>query len=354
MTRFARTALALGIVVLIAVSLWAWPAAGGQGTSFYVDCTFTPANGVLQVRINDEEGLVQRRGDRIQVLAPTGAEFPPYETIDCGGTATVNNTDLVRMRIDAEGTTEGRLSLRRGPFAPGRAPESGVPEIEVLTTTREDDAELRIEGTRRDDRFRAGRLDGARWANLNPNAEGVSPDADLRLPSAGGGMVGFAMERGDDTVTVNGGPEFNGPLGAKFLYVDLGRGADYYRGRHPSTFVFGGRGADTVVTGGHFDLVFDNHGDDSIQTRGAFDLVAAVGGRDRVWLGRGGDIVYAKDGHRDRVNCGPGWDEAALDARDRARSCEGELQLSKSQLSKSALSNPSPYSALRLLGPTRR
>ena len=79
-------------------------------------------------------------------------------------------------------------------------------------------------------------------------------------------------------MTVNGGREFNGPLGAKFLYVNLGRGADYYRGHHPSTFVFAGRGADTVVTGGHLDLVFDNHGDDSIQTRGAFDVVAAVGG----------------------------------------------------------------------------
>ena len=85
--RFARTALALGVVVLIAASLWAWPAAGGQGTSFYVDCTFSPANGVLRVLIHDEEGLVQRRGDQIQVLAPTGDEFPLYETVDCGGTA---------------------------------------------------------------------------------------------------------------------------------------------------------------------------------------------------------------------------------------------------------------------------
>ena len=276
------------------------PPRGASGTSFYVDCTFLPANGVLQVRVNDEEGLVQRRGNRIQVLAPTGDEFPPYEAIDCGGTATVNNTNLVRMRVGAEGTTEGRLSLRRGPFAPGLAPESGVPEIEILTTTLEDGAALQIEGTRGDDHFRAGRLDGARWANLNPNAEGANPDADLRLGNAGGGTVEFAMERGDDTVTVNGGPEFNGPLGAKLLYVNLGRGADYYRGRHPSAFVFAGRGADTVMTGGHFDVVFDNHGDDSIQTRGAFDAVIAVG--DAIASGRVGEATSSTR----RTVTGPG------------------------------------------------
>ncbi len=162
------------------------PPLGGQGTSFYVDCTFSPANGVLQVRVNDEEGLVRRRGNRIQVLAPTGDEFPPYEAIDCGGTATVNNTDLIRMRIDTEATiTTGRLSLRRGPFAPGLTPESGDPEIEILTSALEDAAELRIEGTPGDDRFRAGRLDGAEWVNLNPNAESANPDADLRLGNAG-------------------------------------------------------------------------------------------------------------------------------------------------------------------------
>ena len=53
------------------------------------------------------------------------------------------------------GNTEGRLSLRRGPFAPGLTAESGIPEIEILTTTVDDAAELRIEGTRGDDRFRA-------------------------------------------------------------------------------------------------------------------------------------------------------------------------------------------------------
>jgi Ca2+-binding RTX toxin-like protein len=351
MTRFARTALALGVVVLIAASLWAWPAAGGQGTSFYVDCTFSPANGVLQVRINDEEGLVRRRGDQIQVLAPTGGGPSSYEVIDCGGTATVNNTDLIRMRIDsvADAITSGVLSLRGGPFAPGRTPESGVPEIEILTSAHNDYEELRVEGTSGDDRFRAGRLDGSRWVNLNPDAEGVSPDADVQLPSAGRATAGFDMGRGDDTVTVNGGPEFDGPLGAKVLFLTLGRGADYYRARHSSSLIFAGRGADTVVGGRHLDFVFGNLGDDSIRTQGGSDAVIAVGGSDRVWTGKGRDLVFAKDGRRDRVSCGPGLDHALFDARDRARSCERELDLGES-----ALNARSPYSALRLRGPTRR
>ena len=313
MTRFARTALAMGVLVFVAVSLAAWPTAGGsQGSSFYVDCTFSPGDGVLRVHIHDEEGLVRRRGEEIRVLAPTGAERPAWEAIDCGGTATVNNTDLIRMRIDSVGSTTGRLSLRRGPFAPGAAPESGIPEIEILTFARRADAELLVEGTRGDDRFRAGRLEGAGWVNLNPNAEGASPDADLRLPSAGRAPIGFEMGRGNDSVTANGGPEFDRRLGAKLVNLRLGRGADYYRGRHPRAWVFPGRGADTVVTGRRRDLVFDVRGDDSIRTGRAPDGVLEVGGRDRVWTGKGDDLVYAKDGRRDRVDCGPGSDRLRL------------------------------------------
>ena len=328
MTRFARITLVCGIAVLVAASLRAWPAAGGQGTSFYVDCTFSVADAVLRVHIHDEEGSVRRSGDRIQVLAPTGGGPTYWEEIDCGGTATVDNTDLIRMRIDSEGFTTGRLTLRRGPFAPGLTPESGASEIEVLTFAREEDQELRIDGTQGDDRFRAGRLSGTGWVNLNPNAEGASPDPDLRLPDSFRPPVGFKMGRGDDTLTANGGPEFDGPLGARLLLVTLGRGVDYYRGAHSRAWVFAGRGADTIVTGRRTDIVFGERGDDSIRTRGDRDGVFAVGGRDRVWTGRGNDIVIAKDGRRDRVRCGPGLDRAALDARDRARSCEREFELS--------------------------
>jgi hypothetical protein len=317
--------VSLGALAFVAASLSVWPAArGSQGTSFYADCTFSHADGVLRVHINDEEGLVRRRGDQIQILAPTGGSG--YETIDCGGTATVHNTDLIRMRIDSDAITTGRLSLRRGPFAPGETPEGEVPEIEMLTFARHEYEELRIEGTRRDDRFRAGQVGGGEWVNLNPNAESAGPDADLKLPSVGRATVGFGMGRGNDAVTVNGGPEFDGPLAPESVSVNLGRGADYYRGRLPHAFIYAGRGADTVVTGRRHDAVLDGRGDDSIRTNAASDAVLTIAGNDRVSTGRGNDLVYAKDGRRDRVNCGRGLDKAALDAFDRARSCERGLE----------------------------
>jgi hypothetical protein len=273
--------------------------------------------------------LVRRQGKQIRVLAPTGQQAPAYEQIDCGGTPTVNDTDLIRLRIDSERatSTSGRLSLRRGLFAPGQSAESGAPEIEIITFARHATDELSVEGTPRRDRFRAGQLDGAGWVNLNANAETANPDADLRLPNFGRPLVGFVTGRGGDAITANGGPEFDGGLATEFLYLELGRGADYYRGRRPHAFVFAGRGADRIVSGRRRDVVFGDRGRDSIRTEGGGDGVLAVGGKDRVWTGRGKDIVYAKDGGRDRVNCGGGSDRALLDAFDRARSCERDIDL---------------------------
>ena len=229
---------------------------------------------------------------------------------------------------DSEGFTTGRLTLRRGPFAPGLTPESGASEIEVLTFAREEDRRAQNRRHARGRSLPCWAAERHRMGEPDPNAEGASPDPDLRLPDSFRPPVGFKMGRGDDTLTANGGPEFDGPLGARLLLVTLGRGVDYYRGAHSRAWVFAGRGADTIVTGRRTDIVSVN----AATIRSAPEVTAmeslAVGGRDRVWTGGGNDIVIAKDGRRDRVRCGPGLDRAALDARDRARSCEREFELS--------------------------
>jgi Ca2+-binding RTX toxin-like protein len=52
------------------------------------------------------------------------------------------------------------------------------------------------------------------------------------------------------------------------------------------------------------------------------DTLDGGGGRDRLVGGRGKDTIEARDGKRDRVNCGRGRDRAFVDSKDRVRGCE--------------------------------
>jgi hypothetical protein len=45
-------------------------------------------------------------------------------------------------------------------------------------------------------------------------------------------------------------------------------------------------------------------------------------GRDHVSAGAGNDRILSVDGQRDKIDCGPGRDEAIVDAVDRARRCQ--------------------------------
>jgi hypothetical protein len=52
------------------------------------------------------------------------------------------------------------------------------------------------------------------------------------------------------------------------------------------------------------------------------DRLSGGGGRDVLLGGRGRDLLKARDGERDRVDCGPGRDRAIVDKLDRVRRCE--------------------------------
>ncbi len=52
------------------------------------------------------------------------------------------------------------------------------------------------------------------------------------------------------------------------------------------------------------------------------DCLRGGGGRDRIHARAGGDTLLARDGHRDRIRCGPGRDIAVVDRKDRVSSCE--------------------------------
>jgi Ca2+-binding RTX toxin-like protein len=87
--------------------------------------------------------------------------------------------------------------------------------------------------------------------------------------------------------------------------------------------LFGRRGHDTLDGGAGDDRLDGGRGADRLAGGAGDDVLD--GGRylDTVSGGAGGDVVRARDGFRDRISCGPGFDRVAADARDVvSRDCE--------------------------------
>jgi Ca2+-binding RTX toxin-like protein len=93
-------------------------------------------------------------------------------------------------------------------------------------------------------------------------------------------------------------------------------GRPYYclPGRPSDDDIHGGRGDDRL--GG-------DQGDDHIKGGRGRDLILGGSGRDDIWGGRGGDVIAARDGERDDIDCGFGFDRVTADRKDKvARNCE--------------------------------
>lgn len=63
-------------------------------------------------------------------------------------------------------------------------------------------------------------------------------------------------------------------------------------------------------------------GDDVIYGSAGGDTIVGGSGRDAIVAGRGSDRINARDGERDRVNCGSGRDTVSADAKDTLVGCE--------------------------------
>ncbi|MDP8968971.1 MAG: hypothetical protein M3N52_00355 [Actinomycetota bacterium] len=78
--------------------------------------------------------------------------------------------------------------------------------------------------------------------------------------------------------------------------------------------MYGGPGDDELQGGRGEDYLRGEDGDDYLN--GGYHP-------DRLYGGRGNDVLVAVGGGRDLVDCGPGFDRAYVDSRDRVRSdCE--------------------------------
>ena len=52
------------------------------------------------------------------------------------------------------------------------------------------------------------------------------------------------------------------------------------------------------------------------------DILEGDSGRDRILGGAGADVLLARDGEADVIECGPAIDKAYVDVRDKTQGCE--------------------------------
>jgi Ca2+-binding RTX toxin-like protein len=99
----------------------------------------------------------------------------------------------------------------------------------------------------------------------------------------------------------------------------------------PPAFYSGTSRSETISGTKANDVILGRGGNDVLYGRGGNDVLRGGTGNDRLYGGPGKDVLagevgndrlYARDGVRDLVNGGPGFDEAWLDRLDVARNVE--------------------------------
>jgi Ca2+-binding RTX toxin-like protein len=88
----------------------------------------------------------------------------------------------------------------------------------------------------------------------------------------------------------------------------------------------GTAGADLLYGRGGNDTLLGGRGNDVLFGGAGRDVLDGGPGLDRLYGGPGNDVLKARDGQRDVVDCGPGRDVAYVDRRDRTSGCERVLR----------------------------
>jgi Ca2+-binding RTX toxin-like protein len=344
-----RARLVAGVAAL-AVCLLAVPGAGAfTPPPPGLTCTYAgaPTNTVTFTIETGEETVVLRRvGDEIKLLSEDvygtvrrkGKRKKTvwhriFQPATCNATPTVQNTDAIRVRIEADEIVDIDISLDGGPLAPGATTEAdGTSEIEVTIEPLGGDRNIRFVGTPQSDWFRFGSngsAPGIPGVNLNAQEESSSPDVDATVipfaaPTEPGvylvSGMGAITGGGDDTVT-SGGPEFANASFASI--INGGPGNDMLiAATSPYSIVKGGGGDDAIQGGLGRNFLFGGGGADTITGGPGRDFVEPGKGRDRAVLDGGRDIVASYDHAVDHIQCGDRRDVVGKDRKDRTPGCE--------------------------------
>ena len=158
-------------------------------------------------------------------------------------------------------------------------------------------------------------LDGARERRRGGRGRQRRRDVELVVGGQGDDVLignnrtlnGFLGGRGNDVIRGEGGQ-------VDALYGE--RGNDVLIGGQGVDGLFGGRGDDLLLGGSGDDFLDGGNGRDRVGGGTGADALAGGRGNDVLAGGPGGDTFQARDGMRDAIVGGPGWDEARVDRRD--------------------------------------
>jgi Ca2+-binding RTX toxin-like protein len=147
-------------------------------------------------------------------------------------------------------------------------------------------------------------------AQCQSNAQGENEPGDDRSATAAedsNGTVGDDNEQGS-----SGDDNISGRSGDDEIEGDQG-----------DDDLCGDEGDDTLQGGAGDDTLRGGPGDDDLEGQSGNDVLVGGTGRDVLNGGRGRDRILARDGVRDRINCGAGIDTVRADRADKvARNCE--------------------------------
>jgi RTX calcium-binding nonapeptide repeat (4 copies)/Fibronectin type III domain len=142
---------------------------------------------------------------------------------------------------------------------------------------------------------------------------------------AGGGRDWVCAGRGNDRVLGGrGNDRLLGQAGNDSLFG--GRGRDLLRGGTGNDGLSAGTGNDHLSGASGNDRLSGGAGNDHLSGGSDNDRLNPGAGRDRVAAGPGNDRIFSRDSQRDLIDCGPGHNEAIVDAIDRTRRCETILR----------------------------
>jgi Ca2+-binding RTX toxin-like protein len=146
--------------------------------------------------------------------------------------------------------------------------------------------------------------------------------AEVKPFRCGGKNATIAGTEGRDRpLEGTGGPDVIAALGGKDRVKALG-GKDVVCGAKGKDKLKGAKGKDKLKGAKGRDVLNGGKGKDKLKGAKGRDVLVGGKGKDKLAGGKGKDKLKARDGKKDRVNCGPGNDTAKVDAKDKVRKCE--------------------------------
>jgi hypothetical protein len=251
-----------------------------------------PSSGPIEVRARTLDSF--GADTFLRFLDAGGSELAANDDADAGTVDSRVQVNVARGRTyfvsvsGSRGTTGDYLLELSGGFA------------------RVSEGVLRVTGDDTDETIRVI-SSGSRYKVIrNGAAVTFSQSAVKRISVAAGG--------GNDSVTI--GP---GVIRAT-LHGETGD--DTLVGGDGNDVLIGGDGNDLLVGGRGHDTLYGNAGDDVLEGGLGNDSLRGGSGRDTLRGDAGNDLIFARDGGRDLVYGGSGFDRAELDENDHRSSIE--------------------------------